>query len=30
MARNKLLRVICRLWRHDSVRSLWEVRSLNR
>jgi len=29
MARNKLLRVISRLWRHDSVWSRWGIRSLN-
>jgi len=29
MARNKLLRVISRLWRHDSIQSRWLLRSLN-
>jgi len=30
MARKKLLRVISRLWRHDSAWPRWGVRSLNK
>jgi len=30
MARNKFLRVISRLWRHDSVWPRWGIRSLKR
>jgi len=29
MVRKKLLRVISRLWRHDSIWPRWGVRSLN-
>jgi len=29
MARKKLLRVISRLWRHDSIWPRWLLRSLN-